>query len=168
MHPEIGQNPGRHQAGTILACVESLAEGSGADWVGWAVEEMEARALASGEREVVGDGEGDAGAADDDPVGEVEEGGGVAPVWESLEGVSAEDGEELVGRLAVSGGAELGTETAKGVDGVIGLTTEVGGVDGRGGEGGFVSAEELGHVEAVGKGGDRAARFERLPTGGGE
>lgn len=111
--------------------------------------------------------EGEVGAADDDPLGEVEELGGAVPAWEVEEGVGSGDGEEFdFGVLLLQG--------CEGVDGVVGTVVGAGGVEGGGGEArGFEMRVRFGtgegdHGEAVGVGGLGAGGLEGLAGGGGE
>lgn len=89
MLSDVAENGWRDE---FLAClvgvagVEAGAEGCGAYGVGDVWQEMEAGALGGGE--AVERWWGEAGAADDDPVGEVEESVGLVPAMEGVEGVS--------------------------------------------------------------------------------
>jgi hypothetical protein len=148
---------------------EGVAEGGGAGGVGEALEEVDAGALggAGGEdvEHEVDAGGVEAGATDDDPVGEREQVLWRAPLRELEEGIGADEDEE--GVVGLEGGAEA----FEGVDGVVrGVVGqgrfEVGGEAVQGGW--SLGAEELNHGEAVGIGGDGAVGLERLMAGGDE
>ena len=125
------------------------------------LEEMDAGALARGEAEGGEIVEGEAGAADDDPLGKFEEAVWFTPARQIEEAVCAYEVEERV----------LGVEETKrgeGVDGVVGAAVGPWSVERGGCEAGILSAGELGHGEAVGERGGVAFGFERLKRGGGE
>lgn len=144
-----------------VACMESLAEGGGGDIFVDGVEEVDAGELGGCEMEWGEVFEGEAGAADDDPLGEGEESLGLAPLGEGEEAVGTDEGEE-------GGVGLLVLELLEGVDGVVGGVVEVRCVEVGGGEAWVGGDGELGHGEAVGKGCGFGEGLERLATGGGE
>ena len=104
-------------------------------------------------------GDGGAGAADDDPLCELEELAGVAPLGKGEEGVGTDEVKEnVVGVESV--------ELAEGVDRVVGEAVGAGCVDGRGGEAWMVLNGEGDHGETIGKGGGGKCGLEGLEARG--
>ena len=149
------------EAGAGVAGGEAAAELGGGDGVVDGLEEVGAGALGGGEVEVGEGMEGESGAADDDPLGEVEEAGGVMPAGEIEEGVGTGDGEEVGLGVLLAKGCE-------GVDGVVGAVVRAWSVERGDGEAGVGFAGEGDHGEAVGEGGLGSGGFEGLAGGWGE
>ena len=104
---------------------------------------------------------GEAGAADYDPLGQLEESAGLPPAAEVEEAVGADDDEETcAGELVLEGG--------QGVDGVVGGAVGTGGVEGGGGEARVGRAGEGSHGESVGEAGGGVFGLEGLAAGGGK
>ena len=144
-----------------VACLEAVAEAGGGDVFVDGVEEVDAGELCGCEVDRGEVFEGEAGAADDDPLGEGEELFGLAPVGEGEEAIGTDEGEEGgVGLLAL--------EVLEGIDGVVGGVVGVGSVEVGGGEAWVGGDGELGHGEAVGEGGGLCEGLEGLATGWGE
>ena len=129
---DVGGDGGGEEIGAGVALVEAVAEDGGGDVFVEGEEEVDAGLLGGGEGEGFEGGwsfEGEAGAADYDPLGQFEEAVGLAPAAEGEEAVGADDDEEGgVGELLLEGG--------EGVDGVVGGAVGMGGVDGGRGEAG--------------------------------
>ena len=84
---------------------------------------MDSGSLVRGEMERGEIAQREAGAADDDPLGEFEEAVGFAPAGKVEEAVGSDEVEERGVGVFVAQGRE-------GIDGVVGGAIEVGGVDG--------------------------------------
>jgi hypothetical protein len=152
---------GGEEIGAGVAGFEALAETGGGDVLVDGLEEVDAGLLVGGEVEGGEVVEEEAGAADDDPFGEVEEVVGLAPVTEVEEAVGSDEVEEGVV------GEEL-VESGEGLDSVVRGAVGVGGVEGGDAEASVREAGEGEHGEAVGEGGRRAVGLERLAACGGE
>jgi len=152
---------GGEEVGAGVAGFEALAETGGGDVLVDGLEEVDAGPLVGGEVEGGEVVEGEAGAADDDPFGEFEEVGGLAPVGEVEEAVGADEVEESVV------GEEL-VESGEGLDSVVRGAVGVGSVEGGDAEARVGEAGEGEHGEAVVEGSRRAVGFERLAACGGE
>ena len=168
---DVGGDGGGKQAGAGVAGEEAAAELGGGDVFVDSGEQVDAGALAGREGELgeLSFGEGEFGAADDDPLGEGEQLVGLAPAGKGEEAVGA--GEDEEGRGGVFAG-----ERGQGVDGVVWLAVGAGAsrvetrksrVAGAGCEC-RVAEGEGGHLQAVGEGGGRPLGFEGLAADRGE
>ena len=161
---DVSEDFGWDEGGARVSVSEAMAEIGGGDVFVDGLEEVDAGTLVWSEiesREVV---EGEAGAADDDPLGEFEEAVGFAPAGKLEEAVGPDEVEEGGVGVFVAQGLE-------GIDGVVGCAVEVGGVEGGGLEAGILRAGEGDHGEAVGERGGPVfgfEGFEGLAAGGGE
>ena len=158
---DVSEDFGWDEGGARVSVSEAMAEIGGGDVFVDGLEEVDAGTLVWSEiesREVV---EGEAGAADDDPLGEFEEAVGFAPAGKVEEAVGPDEVEEGGVGVFVAQGLE-------GIDGVVGCAVEVGGVEGGGFEAGILPAGEGGHGEAVGEGGGVSFRLEGLQGDRGE
>jgi hypothetical protein len=163
MPGDVGGDWRRQEVGAGVAGGEAFAEAGGGNILVDGVEEVDAGLLGGSERQTLGELQGDAGAADYDPLGELEEAKRRAPVGEVLEAVGAGEVEEFGGGVVEGKGFE-------GVDGVVCGAVLVGGVDARDAKSRGVGggAGELGHGEALAVGGGVAVALERLASGGRE
>jgi hypothetical protein len=154
---------GWEQAGTVVTGLQPAAEIGRRDVFMSGGKQVDAGTMMGGEAERGQVVERESGAGGDDPLGEFEQTGGLAPAGEIEKAVGADEVEEGVARM---GSLELG----EGVDGVIGEAVGAGGIEGGGlkSEVAGVGAGKGGHGEAVGEGGRGAAGLERLAAGGGE
>lgn len=166
---DVGEHAGRDEGSAVLAGVQAAAQFGCAEAVVEAGEQVHGSLLNGGETEGFSF-KREAGAADDDPLGETEQFGGFAPLREAEKGVGADDGEEGWGiwRFRVGGRSEGGAEASQGIDGVVGLTIRTGTVDGGGFEPGMAFTEEVDHAEAIGEGGLGTTGLEGLAAGGSE
>jgi hypothetical protein len=156
---DVAQNGGGDEIVAGQAGGQAAAHLGGGDVEVHGVEQVDA-ALCFRERAKAG--EGGAGAGDDDPLGEREEGFRVAPAGYVGKGVGADEREDLGGGV---GAAEL----AEGVDGVVGQAVGAGMVElGSGEQIGVFGADQVDHGKAVGVGGDESVALEGLATDGGE
>jgi len=120
---DVGEDFGWDEAGARISGFEPMAEFGGGDVFVDGLEGVDAGTLVWSEieaREVV---EGEAGAADDDPLGEFEEAAGFAPAGKVEEAVGSDEVEERGVGVFVA-------QCLEGIDGVVGCAVEVGGVDG--------------------------------------
>ena len=158
---DVVRDAGGEQVGAGVAGFEALAQAGGGYVFVDCLEEVDAGLLRRGEAEGIEITKGEAGPADDDPFGEFEEAGGFVPVREIEKAVGTGEVEQLrVGHELMQGG--------EGLNGVVGGSVSVRGVEFGYGETRVGDAGEGEHGEAIGVGGGRAVAFERLATYRGE
>ena len=120
---DVGEDFGQEEVGAGVSGLEALAEAGGGDVFVDGLEQVDSGSLVRGEMERGEIAQREAGAADDDPLGEFEEAMGFAPAGKVEEAVGPDEVEEGGVRVFVAQGLE-------GIDGVVGGAIEVGGVDG--------------------------------------